>query len=87
VRVLPRPAVEEDLRVAVGLVVVVLVGDEQQVRRRADPNPAEADFDAADEVELLREDRALVVLPVAVGVFEDDGCGPCLAFLRADRVR
>ena len=71
VRVLVAPAVEQDLRRAGGLVVAVLDRDEQQVRRRADPDAAEADLDAADEVQALDEDGALVELAVAVGVLED----------------
>ena len=65
------PAVEQDLRLAVGLVVAVLVGNEQQVRGRADPHAAEADFQAADEVQPFDEDGPLVERAVAVGVFED----------------
>ena len=37
VRVVLAPAVEEDLRRPVGPVVAVLVGDEQELGRRADP--------------------------------------------------
>ena len=50
VRVLVAPAIEEDLRRAVGLVVAVLVRDVHQIGGRADIETAEAEFDAADEV-------------------------------------
>src|SRR5690606_24208082 len=71
VRVADVEAVEEDLRRAVGLVVAVLVGKEEKVRRRADPYAAEPDLDAADEVEILREDRLRFVRAVEVRVGED----------------
>src|SRR5437899_3216510 len=71
VRVLVAPAVEDDLRRAGGLVLALLDGDEQQLRRLSDPDAAEADFQPADEVEPLAEDGALVELAVAVGVLED----------------
>ena len=57
--------------------------DEQQVRRRADPDAAEADFDAADEIQVLDEDRAPVERAVAVGVLEDQDAIAALAFGRA----
>ena len=47
------------------------IGNEHQVRGRADPDAAEADFEAADEVQAFHEDGALVELAVAVGVLED----------------
>ena len=66
------PAIEEDLRLPGGLrLIPVAHGDEHQMRSRADPNAAEADFNAADEVQFLHEDRALVELAVAVGVLKD----------------
>ena len=57
------PAVEQDLRRAVGLVVAVFVGDEDQVRHRGQPDAAEADLDAAQVGALVEEDRPLVVRP------------------------
>ena len=42
------------------------------MRGAADPDAAEAEFDAGERVALVPEDRALVVPAVAVGVFEDD---------------
>ena len=86
VRVLVGPAVEQDLRLAVGHVVAVAIGNEQQVRRRADPHAAEADFQAAHQVQPLGEHRALVELAVAVGVFEDQDAVAALALRRADRI-
>ena len=71
VRVVLAPAVEQDLGRAVGPVVAVLVGDEQEVRGRADPDAAEADLQAADQVQLIGEDLARVEPAVAVGVLED----------------
>ena len=65
------PAVEQDLGRAVGPVVAVAVGDEQKMRGRADPDAAEADLQAADQVQLVGEDLARVEPAVAVGVLED----------------
>ncbi len=72
VGVLMAPAREDGAGLAVGLVVAVLVRDEQKVRRRAHPNPAEAHLQTADEVEAVAEDLSLVELPVARGVLEDE---------------
>ena len=83
VRVLVAPAVEQYLRRAVGPVVAIRVGDEQQVRGGADPDAAEADLQAADEIEALGEDRPLVEAAVAVGVLEDQD--PVLARSSATR--
>ncbi len=41
------------------------------MRRGADPDAAEADLEAAHEVEALEEDRSPVETPVAIGVLED----------------
>src|SRR5690606_16422151 len=59
------PAVEQDLWFAVRLVVVVFVGNKQQIRRLSDPDTAEADFQPAHEVQALNEHLSAVVLPVA----------------------
>jgi hypothetical protein len=66
------PAVEHRLGRAVGLVVAVLVGDEEEVRRGAGVDPAEAHFEAGEVHEVVLEDGALVEPAVAVDVFEDD---------------
>ena len=85
VRVLVAPAVEQDLRRAVGLVVAVRVGNEQQVRRRADPDAAEADLEAADEIQSFGEDRALVEACRRRPCPRRSGCGrgPCRPRARA----
>ena len=41
------------------------------MRGRADPDAAEADFQAADQVQAVGEDLARVEPAVAVGVLED----------------
>ena len=89
VGVLLAPAVEQDLRRTVGPVVAVSVGNEQQVRGRADPDAAEADLEAADQVQLLGEDLARVEPAVAVGVLEDQDAvlAPGLAARAADTSR
>jgi hypothetical protein len=71
VRVLLAPAVEPHLRGAVGPVVAVAVGEEQQLRRGADPDAAEADLQPADQVQPLGEDRPPVEAAVVVRVLED----------------
>ena len=74
VRVLPREAFEQFHRLARRLRagVSLLHGDVQQPRSCADEHAAEAVFDARREVQALDEDGALVELPVAVRVLEDD---------------
>ena len=72
VRIVLAPAVEQDLGRAVGTVVAVAVGNEKKMRGRADPDAAEADFQAADQVEVVGKDLARVEPAVAVGVFEDE---------------
>ncbi len=71
VGVVLSPAVEQDLGRAVGAVVAVPVGDEIEFGRRADPDAAEADLEAADQVQVVGEDLAGIEAAVAVGVFED----------------
>jgi len=70
VGVLCAPAIQDDLRLAVRHRVAVLVRDEKQIRRRADPNPAEADRDPAAEGRLVPENRPLLEFPIAVSVLE-----------------
>src|SRR5262249_37659236 len=69
VRVLITPAIEQNLRRAGGL--VILHRHEEKIRRLADPDAAEADFEAADEIQPLHEDGALVELAGPLGVLED----------------
>ena len=66
------PAVEDHLGLAVGGVVAVAVGQEQEVRRGADPDPAEAELEAGDVGPPLPEDLARVEVAVAVAVLEDE---------------
>ena len=60
------------------------VGDEEQVRRGADPDAAEADLDAGEVGPLVPEDGPLVEPAVAVGVLEDQDAVPAR---RARRVQ
>ena len=66
-----REPVEHDLGRAVGHVVAVAVGDEQQLRRAEQPDAAEAELDAGEPLHVVGEDRAPVEPAVAVGVLED----------------
>ena len=72
VRVLVTPTVEQNLRLTRGLVRLLVMRDEHEVRCRADPHAAEPDLDAADEVQALHEHGALVELACARRVLEDD---------------
>jgi hypothetical protein len=81
------PAVEQDLRRAVGPVVAIAVGYEQELRRRADPDTAESDGQSAHEVQVIDEDLAPVESAVAVGVLEDEDAVPGLGVGHAARVR
>ncbi len=80
------PAVEQDLGRAVGAVVAVAVGNEQKLRGRADPDAAEADLQAADQVQVVGEDLARVEPAVAVGVLEDEDAVLGLVVGHAPRV-
>ena len=72
----PKPG-EQDLGVAVGPVVAVPVGIEEQVRGLADEDAAVADRQRRGQVQPVDEDRRLVGPAVAVGVLEDlDPVGP-----------
>ena len=70
--VLDAPAGETNLDGGVGLVVAVLVRDEEEVRRRAEPEAVETHRDGGGKRDALDEDLAGVEFPVAVGVFEND---------------
>ena len=85
VGVLPAPAVEEHPRLAVGDVVAIGVGDEEEVGGRTDPHAAEADREAADEVQAVFEDLAGIEPMVAVGVLEDQD--PVAGLFRRDSLR
>ena len=70
--VLDAPAGETNLDGGVSLVVAVLVRDEEEIRRRAEPETVEAHRDGRGKRDAFDEDLAGVEFPVAVGVFEDD---------------
>ena len=80
------PAVELDDRRAVGAIVAVAVGDEEQVRRRADPDAAEAQLDAGEVGPLVVEDRPAVEPAVAVGVLEDQDAVLAVRTAQPDRI-
>ena len=85
VGVLPAPAVEEHLRLTVGDVVAVGVGNEEEVGGRTDPHAAETDREATDEVQALLEHLAGIEPMVAVGILEDQD--PIAGLLRCDALR
>ena len=63
--------VEHDLGRAVGDVVPIPVGDEEQPRRAEQPDAPEAVLDAGEHLDLVGEHRATVETAVGVGVLED----------------
>ena len=81
------PAVELDDRRAVGPVVAVAVGEEEQVGRGADPDAAEAQLDAGEVGPFIVEDRPAVEPAVAVGVLEDQDAVLAARTAQPDRVR
>ena len=74
------PAVEENFRRSVGLVVAVPIRDEHEVGRGADPDSAEADFDATDQIEAFRKNFSGLERAIAILVLEDDDGIPALSF-------
>ena len=66
------PAVENHLGLAVGHVVAVAIGQEQEPGRAKRPDAAEADLDAGQPRALVPEHLVPVGAAVVVGVFEDD---------------
>ena len=65
-------AVEEDDGFAVGHVVAVAVGEEEEIRRAEREDAAEAEFDAGEKLRAVPEDGAFVEAAVVVGVLEND---------------
>jgi len=68
---MPQPG-EPDLEGSVGFVVVILVGHEEQVGRRAEPESIEPDRNAGGKGNAFEEDVAGVELPVAIRIFQDE---------------
>ena len=86
VRVLVAPSVEQHLRRPGRPIGARLHRDEQQVRSGADPDPAEPDLEAADEIELVDEHLAPVEPAVAIRVLEDQDAIAAFALGRPQRV-
>ena len=57
-----------------------------KIRRGADPDAAETNFQPADQIQAFHEDGALVEFAVAIGVFENQNAILALPFGRADRI-
>ncbi len=75
-----RPAVEQHLRRSVGFVVAVFIGDENQIRSRAQPHAAEAQLDSGEVTAFVPEHDFLIESAVAVLVFQNgDAVAPRLA--------
>ena len=82
-RVLPGPAVEQDLRFAVRLVVAVRIRIKQQMRSRAHIDPAKAHLDATGQVDPFHEGLLGFKAAVTITVLEDDHPILALALRRA----
>ena len=65
-------AIENDLRFGVGDVVVVRVGDEEELGRAHGPDAAASGLDGGEHLEVVGEDLAGFGFAVVVLVFEND---------------
>ena len=72
VRVPEREAVEKDLGWAVGFVIAIGIGDEEEFGSAGREDASVADFEAADEVEIVGEDFVGFERAIAVLVLEND---------------
>ncbi len=70
------PAVEHDLGLAVGLVVPVGVGNEEQVGGAGRPHAPEAHRQASQPLQVVVKDCFLIGPTVPIGVFQDDDAVP-----------
>src|SRR5207248_144557 len=86
VRILVVPAVEQDFRLAGRLVLAFLDRHKEQIRCLPDPDAAEADFQAADEVQTFHEDGALVEMALSLGILEDDDAIRTLSLFALDGI-
>src|SRR5262245_19387682 len=64
--------IEQDVRLAVRLVIAIAVAEEIEMRRRHDPDPAKANLDAGDVAQPFVEDLTRISAAIAIRVFEDD---------------
>jgi len=69
--ILDAPAREPHFQRAIGFIVVILVGHEEQIRRCAEPQSIKAHGDGRRKRNAFEEDLACVELPIAIRVFED----------------
>src|SRR5439155_15273434 len=76
------PAVEHDFGRAVRNVVVIAIGNKNQLRREAEPDPAEADRDAGKIASFVPENPARIEMPIAVVVFENQDAVPAAGSVR-----
>ncbi len=80
VRVLKAPPIEQHLRSTIGTIVTIAIGNEQQMRGGADPDAAETNFQAADQIQAL-DKRLLDFEPaIAIGVFQNNNAILALTF-------
>src|SRR5881394_1053885 len=86
-RIRIRPAIEQDLRGPGGFrFIPVLDGNENKIRRSADPYSAKPNLQSAHQVQSFHENRSMIEPAVAIGIFEDKNAVLSLAFRRADRI-
>ena len=65
-------AIEDDLGIGVGDVVVICVGDEEELGRAHEPDAVFSDFDRGEHLEIVGEDLAGLCFAVVIFVFENN---------------
>ena len=65
-------AIEDDFGFAIGNIVLIAVGDEEELWRAHGPNPTASQFDTGEHLQLVGEDLAGVGLSVVVFVVKND---------------
>ena len=64
-------ALDHGLRRTVRDIVAIAIGNEEHVRHGDGPHATEADLDAREHLQIVRENRAPIEAPIAVGVFKN----------------
>ena len=86
VRILKTPTVEEHLRRSIRHVVMIPIGNEEQMRGGADPDAAKTEFEAAHEVQFLGEHFFRFKHAITILILEDNDAVLTLPFWLAVRI-
>ena len=86
VRILKPPTIKQHLRRPVGHVVVIFIGNEEQIRRSADPDAAESNLESAHKIQFVRKHFLRLEHAVTVLVLEDHDTVLPLPFPLAVRI-